>query len=47
MYIDQCNLNKTILLTWFRLGTWTLRGKVQKKEDVPFVTKKKVWFIYF
>jgi hypothetical protein len=46
-YIDQRNLNTKISLTWFRLGTQTLRGKAQNKEDVPFVTKKKMWFIYF
>jgi len=45
-YIDERNLNKKIWLAWFRLGTQTLRGKVWKKEYVPFVTKKNMWFIY-
>jgi hypothetical protein len=46
MYIEKCHLNDRIGLAWFKFGTWKLRGK-SRGVHTAFVTKKKIWFMYY
>jgi hypothetical protein len=42
--------NERTGLARFRLGMFTLRGERErrrKEEDDPYVTKKRMWFIYY
>jgi hypothetical protein len=32
MHIEQYNSHERTVLTWFKLGTWTLRGKSRDAE---------------
>jgi hypothetical protein len=49
IYIEQCNSNEGTGLVWCRLGIWKLRGKwrAAEKEDAPYVTKIRIWSIYY